>query len=192
MSETAADQVTRILADVRRGDMSGAQRLLPLVYDELHALAEEMFRRQPPGHTWQPTALVHEVYLRLVNPQQTEWRGRAHFLAVAAKAMRRLLIDHARKRKTQKRGAEWECVTLDGVVDAAADRAIDVVALHEALGRLAGLHERQARVVELRTFGGLTIPEAAEVLGIGATTVDNDWSVARAWLIRELGADDDR
>ena len=189
MSQTSTDQVTRFLTDVRRGDTSGAKRLLPLVYDELRALAEAMFRRQPSDHTWQPTALVHEVYLRLVKPGQTEWRGRAHFLAVAAKAMRRLLIDHARKRKTQKRGAGWECVTLDGVVDAAAERAIDVVALHEALDRLAGLHERQAQVVELRTYGGLTVPETAEVLGIGSTTVDNDWAVARAWLIRQLSAE---
>ncbi len=189
MSGAAAGQVTRILATMRHGDDSAARRLLPLVYEELRAIAGELFQDQPPDHTLQPTALVHEVYVRLVNHQQTEWIDRAHFLAVAAKAMRNLLIDHARKRKAEKRGGDRERVTLDAVLDSAAERSIDLLALDEALETLARLHERQARVVELRFFGGLTVPGAAQVLEVSPATVDNDWRMARAWLTRRLSTE---
>ncbi len=144
MSAAPAEQVTRILGAIRRGDDSAAQRLLPLVYDELRALAGDMFQDQPPDHTLQPTALVHEAYVRLVNQRDAQWTDRAHFLAVAAKAMRNLLIDHARKRKAGKRGSGRERVTLDAVVDSAAERSIDLLALDEALETLGRLHERQA------------------------------------------------
>lgn len=186
MSATPVEQATRILGEMRRGDGSATGRLFALVYDELRALAGDMFRDQPPDHTLQPTALVHEVYIRLVNQHEAEWTDRAHFLAVAAKAMRNLLIDHARKRKTGKRGGDRERVTLDAVMDSAAERSIDLLALDEALEELACLHERQARVVELRFFGGLTVRGAAEVLEVSPPTVDRDWRMARAWLTREL------
>ncbi len=189
MSGAPVGQVTRILGEIRRGDDSAARRLLPLVYEELRAIAGEMFQNQPPDHTLQPTALVHEAYVRLVNHQQTEWIDRAHFLAVAAKAMRNLLIDHARKRKAGKRGGGQERVTLDAVVDSAAERSIDLLALDEALETLACLHERQARVVELRFFGGLTVPVAAQVLEVSPATVDNDWRMARAWLTHQLSVE---
>lgn len=189
MSGAAAGQVTRILATMRCGDDSAARRLLPLVYEELRAIAGELFQDQPPDHTLQPTALVHEVYVRLVNHQQTEWIDRAHFLAVAAKAMRNLLIDHARKRKAAKRGSGGERLTLDAVLDSAAERSIDLLALDEALETLGRLHERQARVVELRFFGGLTVPGAAQVLEVSPATVDNDWRMARAWLTRWLSTE---
>jgi RNA polymerase sigma factor (TIGR02999 family) len=171
---------------MRRGDDKAARRLLLLVYDELRALAGDMFRDQPPDHTWEPTALVHEAYIRLVNHQEVEWTDRAHFLAVAAKAMRNLLIDHARKHKADKRGGGWQRVALDAVVDSAAERSIDLLALDESLEELGRLHERQARVVELRFFGGLTVRAAAEVLKVSPASVDNDWRMARAWLTRRL------
>ena len=186
MSATPVEQATRILGVMRRGDGSATGRLFALVYDELRALAGDMFRDQPPDHTLQPTALVHEVYIRLVNHQEAEWTDRAHFLAVAAKAMRNLLIDHARKRKADKRGGGGERVPLDAVMDSAAERSIDLLALDEALEELGRLHERQAQVVELRFFGGLTVPGAAEVLEVSPATVDNDWRMARAWLTRQL------
>ncbi|UCG16334.1 MAG: sigma-70 family RNA polymerase sigma factor [Phycisphaerales bacterium] len=186
MSATRVEQATRILGEMRRGDGSAARRLLVLVYDELRALAGDMFRAQPLDHTLQPTALVHEAYIRLVNQKDAEWTDRAHFLAVAAKAMRNLLIDHARKRKAGKHGGGRERVALDAVVDSAAERSVDVLALDEALEELGRLHERQARVVELRFFGGLTVPATAEVLEISPASVDNDWRMARAWLTRRL------
>ncbi len=189
MSVTSAGQVTRILGEIRSGDDSAARRLLPLVYDELRALAGEMFQDQPPDHTLAPTALVHEVYLRLVDRRQTGWNDRAHFLAVAAKAMRNLLIDHARKRKAGKRGSGGERLTLDAVLDSAAERSIDLLALDEALEELGRLHERQARAVQLRFFGGLTVPEAAQVLEVCSATVDNDWRMARAWLTHQLSVE---
>lgn len=191
MSATSVEQATRILGEMRRGDDSASRRLFALVYDELRALAGDMFRDQPPDHTLQPTALVHEAYLRLVNQQEAEWTDRAHFLAVAAKAMRNLLIDHARKRKASKRGGGRERVALDAVMDSAAERSIDLLALDEALEELGRLHERQARVVELRFFGGLTVPAAAEVLEVSPASVDNDWRMARAWLTRQLTEEHD-
>ena len=186
MAPTRVEEATRILGEMRRGDGTAARRLLVLVYDELRALAGDMFRDQSPDHTWQPTALVHEAYMRLVNQKEAQWTDRAHFLAVAAKAMRNLLIDHARKRKAGKRGGGMERVALDAVVDSAAERSVDLLALDEALEELGRLHERQARVVELRFFGGLTIPATAEVLEISPASVDNDWRMARAWLTRRL------
>ncbi len=187
MEEAPVEDVTRSLGEARRGDDSAARRLLPLVYEELRAVAVEMFRRQPPDHTLQPTALVHEAYARLIREEDAEWTDRAHFLAVAAKAMRSILIDHARRRKAGKRGEGWERVTLDHVVDGRGDRAIDLLAVEQALGELGRLHARQVRVVEFRFFGGLTIPETAEVLGVSTGTVDNDWSMARALLTYRLG-----
>jgi len=178
--------VTQILDQLRAGDSSAEERLFPLVYAELRSLADSYFRKIPPGHTLQPTILVHEVFLRLVSTDKAEWKGREHFLAVAAKAMRRLLINHARDRRTQKRGGGWERITLDEALADVETKTIDVLELDETMNRLAALSPRQAQIVELRVFGGMTIEEITQVLGLGATTVKSDWTIARAWLRREL------
>ena len=182
-----AGQVTRILQDLSDGDDAAAGRLLPLVYDELRGLARSYFARQSPGHTLQPTALVHEAWVKLAG-HDGAWTGRAHFFAVAARAMRQVLMNHARDRNAAKRGGGCDRITLDEAVTpvAGAGREVDLLALDEALERLSHRSERQARVIELRFFGGLTIPEAAHVLGVGTTTVEDDWHFAKAWLAREL------
>lgn len=165
--------------------------LITLVYDELRALAAGFMRGERPGHTLQPTAVVHEMYLRLVHQAQAEWKGRVHFRAVAAIAIRRFLVDYARRSLSEKRGAAWSRVTLDpGLLEvcAAPDR---MLAIDEALERLRALDPRQARVVELRFFGGLSIDETAAVLEVSPRTVDGDWSMARSWLRRELAQEDE-
>ena len=171
---------------MQRGDAAAADRLLPLVYDELRAMAGSYMARRPPGHTLQPTALVHEAYLRLAGSEGDAWQSRAHFMAVAGRAMRQILINHARDKAAAKRGGDRDRVTLDEAVAISDVRELDVIALDLALSKLADLNERQARIVELRFFGGLTIPEASHVLGVGTTTVEDDWRLAKAWLSREL------
>lgn len=181
-------EVTRILQLFGGEDTdAAAAALLPVVYDQLRALAASYFARQPVGHTLQPTALVHEAYLKLAGGEG-QWENRAHFMAVAAKAMRQILMNHARGKATAKRGGGRQRITLDeGVTPAGnGDRELDLLALDDALGKLSRLSERQATVVELRFFGGLSIAEAAHVLGVGTTTVEDDWHLARAWLGREL------
>jgi RNA polymerase sigma factor (TIGR02999 family) len=166
-----------------------AEELMPLVYDELRRLARGYMSRETPGHTLQPTALVHEAYLRLVDTSQVSWQGRTHFFAVGARVMRRLLIDHARGRGRQKRGGDWHRVTFSGALPHMAEKELDlnqVLGLNDALERLTELDERQATVVELRFFGGLTVPEVAHVLGVSQRTIEGDWTHARAWLKREL------
>ncbi len=182
-------EVTQILNELSGGDEQAAARLLPLVYDELRALAGSFFARQTPGHTLQPTALVHEAYLKLAGSEGVGWESRAHFFAVAARAMRQVLMNYARDKAAAKRGGGgWERITLDEAVTppGSAEREIDLLALDEALERLNTLSDRQARAIELRFFGGLTIAEAAHVLGVGTTTVEDDWHLAKAWLAREL------
>ncbi len=186
----AVGEVTRLLLDVGRGDDSAASRLLPLVYDELHAMAEGYLRNERAGHTLQPTALVNEAYLRLVDRDDVGEGDRERFLRIAAQAMRRVLVDHARGRQAAKRGGGsgvWERVTLDEAVAPSGCETVDLVALNDAMDRLAEKKARLSEVVELRFFGGLSIDETARVLGVSDTTVDNDWFVARAWLARELG-----
>ncbi len=180
-------KVTRILNDLAGGDEQAAAQLLPVVYDELRALAGSFFARQTPGHTLQPTALVHEAFLKLAG-SDLEWESRAHFFAIAARAMRQVLMNHARDKAAAKRGGDWRRITLDDAVTpfGSATPEIDLLALDEALEKLGGLSERQARVIELRFFGGLTIAETAHVLGSGTTTVEDDWHMAKAWLGREL------
>lgn len=181
------DDVTALLFAWRAGDVAAGERLLPMVYDELHRQAERAMRREDAAHTLQATALVHEAYLRLVDQRRVEWKNRAHFFGVAAQAMRRVLVDHARGRLAEKRGGAMQRVTLgDAGAGASADPDLDVLALHEALERLAALDPDQARLVELRYFGGLGIDETAEALGVSAATVKREWAVARAWLKREL------
>lgn len=184
-----AEAATAILARLNSTNPAEDARLLPLVYDELRALASYYFKAQPADHTLQPTALVHEVYLRLNAEHGGRWTDRAHFMSMAAGAMRQILIDYARQRKAVKRGGgQWQRVTLDDALQGGGADPSDVLALSDALQRLEALSPRQARAVELRVFGGLTIEEAARVLGVGPTTFKSDWLIAKAWLKRELSA----
>ncbi|MGE3166680.1 MAG: ECF-type sigma factor [Planctomycetota bacterium] len=162
-----------------------------LVYDELKRLAFRSLRGQSRGHTLQPTALVHEAYLRLASVEDPPWRDRTHFLATAATTMRHVLVDHARARATEKRGGSRRRITLDERLGSAAVPDVDLLALHEAMERLAELDPRKARVVELRFFAGLDLEETATVLGVSSMTVSNDWRFARAWIARALGVGDD-
>jgi RNA polymerase sigma factor (TIGR02999 family) len=182
------EKVTMILGQMRAGDRDAAARLVPLVYEELRAIAQGHLKRERPGHSLQPTALVNEVWLHFMKGADLDLSNRSHFLAVAANAMRRLLIDHARARGAAKRGGGWERVSLSVQAGRSQGKGddVDVVALHEALNRLEQLGERLARVVELRFFGGLTVQEVAEVLGVAPVTVEKDWTKAKAWLRREL------
>lgn len=175
-------EATSALTDLGRGDASAVQRLLPLVYDELRALAGAFFRHQQPDHTLQPTALVHEAFFRLVDQTSVEWKDRAHFFAVAATAMRQILTDHARRRRAAKRGGHMQRITLDAAITPPTEMQIDLIVLDDALAELAGLDERRHQVVVMRFFGGLTVEEVARVLNVSKTTTEDDWRVARAWL----------
>ena len=167
-------------------DRQSVDSLLPLVYQELRRLAASYLRRERPGQTLQPTALVNEAYLRLLKDRPDRWQNRAHFCAIAAHSMRQILIERARARSAGKRGGARVRVTLDEALAAGGERAIDLVALDEALERLAALDPEQARLIELRFFGGLTIEETAEAMAISPATVKRHWTIARAWLAREL------
>lgn len=179
-------EVTRLLLAWGNGDETAFDRLLPLVYDELRRLARNYMRRERRGHTLQTSALVNEAYLRLVDHENIEWQNRAHFFGVAAQAMRRILVDHARTRNYQKRGGGAQQVSLDEAATLAGDRAAELIALDEALQELGKMDERKSRVVELRYFGGLSLEETAEALGVSIPTVTRDWNTAKAWLMREM------
>ncbi len=168
------------------GDSAAAKELFPLVYKKLHSLAQRWFRSQPANHTLQPTALVHEAYLRLAE-KSSRWHDRAHFLAIAAIAMRQILVSHARRRKALKRGIGWHRVTLHDIADAPATLDVDLEVLEEALQKLERLNQRQSHIVELRFFGGLTVEQVAQHLSMSPRTVTLDWRMARAWLLLELG-----
>ena len=184
--QTPSGDVTQLLLDWNRGDAGALDRLLPLVEAELRRLAAHYMRGERQHHTLQSSALVNEAYLRLLDHTNIDWQNRAHFFGVAAQAMRRVLVDHARARNVQKRGGAAVKVALDDALDVAEEKAAEIVALDDALGALAAFDERKARVVELRYFGGLTAEEAAEVLGVSLATVEREWRTARAWLLREL------
>ncbi len=186
MSEAQSHEVTAVLRRVADGDRGAAAELFNAVYAELHAQADRCFRHERRDHTLQPTALVHEAYLKLVNQQGVRWNDRAHFFAVAATVMRHILVSHAVARNTAKRGGRRGRTPLSQVVIAADSRSIDLIALDEALKRLAMLDERQSRIVELRFFGGLTNREVAETLGVSLRTVEGEWHLAKAWLLREI------
>ena len=179
-------EVTRLLREIKAGRRDAIEDLVPLVYDELRRIAEHHMRREREGHTLQPTALVNEAYMKLVDQTRADWQGRTHFLAVASGAMRRILVDHARGRLRQKRGADRRRVDIEDVLERAADSDENVLYVHEALERLAALDERQAQVVELRFFGGLGVDEVAAALGVSKRTVEGEWTHAKAWLRREL------
>ena len=182
--------VTEVLNELAKGDERALDRLLPVVYRELKRLAAGYLRSERAEHTLQPTALAHEAYLRLVGREEIQWQNRAHFLGVAARAMREILVDHARRRKALKRGGGQALTLYDESLPVAGGRPVAFDDLDQALVDLARLSERQAKVVELRYFGGLTIEETGEVLGISPVTVKRDWATARAWLYRELTGSD--
>jgi RNA polymerase sigma factor (TIGR02999 family) len=181
-------RVTEIISGLSRTgevDRATAEELFPVVYDELRRLAKDYMSREVPGHTLQPTALVHEAYLRMVDQSRADWKGKTHFFAVGASVMRRLLVDHARGRKALKRGAGWRSVTLSEGLDALGAAPLDpaqLLDLNSALEQLAEIDEREAKIVTLRFFSGLTVEQVAEVLGVSRRTVENDWRHAQAWL----------
>jgi RNA polymerase sigma factor (TIGR02999 family) len=181
----APEGVTELLRAWRAGDDAALGRLTPLVYQELRRAARQCLRRERPGHSLDATALVHEAYLRLLGTQRVNWQDRAHFLAMAATIMRRLLVEHARARRRHKRGGDQMRVPLNAV-QASSEKGPDLVALDDALEALAAIDPRRSRVIELRCFGGLTVAEAAGVLQVSSDTVMRDWKLARAWLLREL------
>ena len=177
---------TALLLEWGAGAEAAKVELLPLVYDELRRIARLYLQRERADHTLQPTALVHEAYLRLIDQRRVDWRNRAQFVGLAATMMRRILVNHARDRAAMKRGGEVRHVPLTVALDAAAERPLDVVALHEALDRLETIDARKSRVVELKFFGGLTTNEVAEVIEASPATIERDWSFARAWLYDAL------
>lgn len=193
MAQASREEITGLLQAWSDGDQAALDQLLPLVYAELHRLAKRYMGREHAGHTLQTSALVNEAYLRLVDAPGVHWQNRTHFFAVSAQIMRRILVDFARSRQNLKRGGGARQVTLDERFVASPESGADLLALDEALGRLAVLNPRQSQVVELRYFGGLNEEEVAEVLKVSPRTVRHDWSLARAWLYRELrrgGGDD--
>ena len=183
--ESAPDDVSALLRAWSGGDRGALERLAPIVYGELHRLARRYMRGERPGHSLQTTALVNEAYMRLVDYRRMQWQNRAHFFAVSAQVMRRILVEHAR-RHNLKRGGAVEHVSLDEVAVVGSGRAVDLVALDDALNALARFDPRKVQVVEMRFFGGLSVEETAEVLKISTVTVMRDWSTAKAWLYREL------
>lgn len=187
------NQVTQLLLDWGNGDKAALDKLVPVVYQELRRLAAYYMRRERPGHTLQTSALVNEAYMRLIDYSQMRWQSRAHFFAVAAQAMRRILVEHARKRHFAKRGGGAVKVSFDEAAIVSQEQAADLVALDDALTSLEAMDERKARIVELRYIGGLNIEETAEVLDISPATVQREWRAAKAWLYREIknGATDE-
>jgi RNA polymerase sigma factor (TIGR02999 family) len=184
--EKAPADVTGLLQAWKAGDAAARDDLMVAVYRELHQRAAARLRREPGGHTLQPTALVHEAYLRLVDQKRTPWQNRAHFFAVASQMMRRILVDHARRKKMARRSGQWARVTLHDAVARERRRDVDVLDLDRALEKLTGFDPRKARIAELRFFGGLTLEETAETLALSIATVERDWQTARAWLFAQL------
>ena len=185
-AQTTPEEFRRLLDQVGAGDQGALARVLPLVYQELRRLASGYLRRERRDHTLQTTALVHEAYLRLAGQDDLGWQNRPHFRAIAAQTMRRILVEHARARGRKKRGTSPQRVALEDVHALSAAPSVEIQALDEALGRLAVFDSQQARIVELRFFAGLTVDEAADVLGVSNATIKRDWAMARAWLRREL------
>ena len=186
---SASGPVTQLLLAWSTGDRAALERLIPVVYPELRRIAGRYLRHERVGHTLQPTALVNEAYLKLIDQEHARWQNRAQFFGVAAQLMRRILVDHARERAAAKRGGRATPVTLVDGMGASPGRAIDVIALDEALTRLASLYPEQGRLVELRYFGGLTIEETGEVMGLSPATVKRQWATARAWLLAHLAGE---
>ncbi len=186
MSALPAQEVTQILQEWSQGDQDAPNRLMPLVYEDLRRRAAEYLRRERPDHTLQATALVHEAYLKLVDQTRANWKDRAHFASVAAKLMRRILVQHARDHNREKRSGKWEKVYLDETRELACERSLDLIAVDDALKNFATTYPREGTVVELKFFGGLEAKEIAEVLDVSSKTVLRDWNFAKLWLRREL------
>jgi RNA polymerase sigma factor (TIGR02999 family) len=186
MNSPASHDVTQLLVAWSDGDQAARDRLMSVVYEELHRLAQRYMRRESPGHTLQTSALVNEAFLRLVDQRNVHWQNRSHFFAIAAQMMRRILVDYARSRNYAKRGGGEQALSLDEGLIVSDERSAEVVAVHEALEELAKFDARKSQIVELRFFGGLTIEETAEVLGVSPGTVMADWTMAKAWLRREI------
>ncbi|HJZ80448.1 MAG TPA: sigma-70 family RNA polymerase sigma factor [Pyrinomonadaceae bacterium] len=190
MTEPSSPDITRILIDWSNGDGAALDRLIPLVYAELRRQAARHLRRERTGHTLQTTALIHEAYLRLVDQRNVRWQNRAHFFAVSAQLMRRILVDHARRRRRAKRGGSATPLPLNEALLIAVEKSdVDLLALNDALQRLAAVDARQSKIVELRFFSGLSIEDTAMVLGVSPATIKNEWNVAKAWLRREIGGE---
>jgi RNA polymerase sigma factor (TIGR02999 family) len=187
MTEPSPHEITQMLIDWGNGDREALDRLIPVVYTELRRQAARHLRRERAGHTLQTTDLIHEAYLRLVDQRNVRWQNRAHFFAVAAQSMRRILVDHARRRRRAKRGGSGIVLALDERLVAAPKSDVDLLALDEALTRLAAIDVRQSQIVELRFFSGLSIEETSAVIGVSRTTVKDDLNMAKAWLRREIG-----
>jgi RNA polymerase sigma factor (TIGR02999 family) len=187
--ETSSDEVTRLLQDWGSGDSQALEKLVPLIYNELRQMARKCLYRERPGHTLQTTALVHEAYLKLIDQKDTRWQNRAHFFAIAAQAMRRILVDNARRHKAVKRGGPAENLSLEEAANVSIEPDPILLPLDEALSKFAEFDEQQSRIVELRFFGGLTIEETAEVMKLSTDTVKREWAMARAWLRNELGGE---
>ncbi len=180
------EEVTDLLNEWGNGDQEALNRLMPLVYDELHRLASRYLRHERVGHTLQTTALVHEAYLKLVDQKTANWRNRVQFFAAAAKVMRHVLVDYARSRRAAKRGGDYCRLSLDEAAISSEEKDADLLVLNEALDNLAAIDPQQSRVVELRVFGGLTVEDTAEALGISPRTVKREWSMAKAWLHQQI------
>ena len=184
--EVSSENLTQLLMDWSKGDAQALEKIIPLVYRDLHRLAERYLRFESPSHTLQSTALVHEAYLRLIDQRNTRWQNRAHFFGISAQLIRRILVDHARARKAGKRGGDAAKIQIDESVAAPEQQNLDLVVLDDCLKALAAIDPQQARVVELRYFAGLTVEETAEVMHVSPTTVKREWRLARAWLHREI------
>jgi RNA polymerase sigma factor (TIGR02999 family) len=187
VTASSSKEVTQLLLDCRDGNKEALDRLMPLVYDELRRLAKSYMRRERPDNTLQPAALVNEAYLRLIDQRDVRWQNRAHFFGIAAQLMRRILVDRARSHHAVKRGGDGERVPLNEAVISAPTRPdVDLISLDDALAKLTEIDPQQSRIVELKFFGGLTVEEIAEILKISPATVKRDWSLAKAWLHREI------
>jgi len=187
---SSSKEITELLVAWGNGNRAALDKLTPLVYDELHRLAHQYMRKERPGHTLQTSALLNEAFVRLVDQRDVQWRNRAHFFGIAAQMMRRILVDYARSRQYAKRGGGGQRVSLDDAMVVSEARAAEVVSLDDALTALADVDQRKSQIVELRFFGGLSIDETAEVLGVSPGTVMRDWTLAKAWLLREINRQD--
>ena len=184
---SSSKNVTQLLADWGSGDRQALEELMPLVYQELHRLADYYLRRERQGHTLQAPALINEAYLKIIDQHSVNWQNRAHFFGVAAQMMRRILVDHARAHEAEKRGGEFQKLSLDENLDASGgERDVNLVALDDALNRLAEMDPQKSKIVELRFFGGLSVEETAEVMGVSAPTVKRQWRMAKAWLYGQV------
>ncbi len=184
-----ADTITRLLQQVSAGDQAAYDQVIPLIYDDLRGIAAAQLRNERPNHTLQATALANEAYMKIIGLREMDWRDRRHFFGAASGAIRRILVDHARKDKARKRGAGVQKMSLDTAQLIPEQPRMDLLALDDALSELATLDERQSRIVELRFFGGMTVPEVAEVLSVSQRTIEGDWTMAKRWLKQQIGED---